>query len=63
MNLADKICEKARGLPESLAKEVLDFIERISTKRYSDADELKKAQEPSMKKIWDNEADDIWNEL
>ena len=30
MNVADKICEKARNLPEPLAKEVLEFIEQIS---------------------------------
>ena len=63
MNVAEKICEKARDLPEPLAREVLEFIERISTQRDSDIENLKKAQEPAMKRIWENTEDDIWNEL
>lgn len=63
MNVADKICEKARDLPEPLAREVLEFIERISAHRDSDIEELKKAQDLVIKRIWDNKEDDIWNEL
>jgi len=63
MNVAEKICEKARNLPEPLAREVLEFIERISTHLNSDIDNFKKAQEPAMKRIWENTEDDIWNEL
>ncbi|MGB5616908.1 MAG: hypothetical protein WBM78_08720 [Desulfobacterales bacterium] len=63
MNVADKICEKAKDLPEPLAREVLEFIERISTQRDSDIENLKKAQEPAIKRIWENTEDDIWNEL
>ena len=63
MNVADKICEKARGLSEPLAKEVLEFIERIYAKKDIAAEELKKAQLPIMKRIWENEEDDVWNEL
>lgn len=63
MNVADKICEKARDLPEPLAREVLEFIERISAQLDSDIENLKKAQEPAMKRIWENTEDDIWNEL
>jgi hypothetical protein len=63
MNVADKICEKARDLPEPLAREVLEFIERISSHRDSNIEALKKAQEPVMKRIWENKEDDVWNEL
>jgi hypothetical protein len=63
MNLADKICEQAMDLPEPLAKEVLAFIERIRCKADVAVNELKKAQEPVMKKIWDNKEDDVWDEL
>ena len=63
MNMADKICEKARDLPEPLAREVLEFIERISSHRDSNIEALKKAQEPVMKRIWENKEDDVWNEL
>ncbi len=63
MNVADKICEKARDLPEPLAREVLDFIDQISTRQDFVAEALKKVQEPVMKQIWDNDEDDIWNDL
>lgn len=63
MNVADKICKKAMDLPEPLAKEVLDFIEQINAKQDIGAEELKKAQVPIMKRIWDNKEDDVWNEL
>ena len=63
MNVADKICEKAKDLPEPLAREVLEFIEQISAYQDSGAEVFKKAQEPVMKQIWDNKEDDIWNGL
>jgi hypothetical protein len=63
MNVTDKICEKARDLPEPLAREVLEFIERISANRDSGIEAFKKAQEPVMKRIWENKEDDVWNEL
>jgi hypothetical protein len=63
MSVADKICEKARDLPEPLAREVLEFIERISVHQALDIENLKKAQEPAMKRIWENTEDDVWNEL
>jgi hypothetical protein len=63
MNVADKICEKARGLSEPLAEEVLKFIEQIHAKKDIGAEELKKAQLPIMKRIWENKEDDVWNEL
>lgn len=63
MDVAEKICEKAKNLPEPLAREVLKFIERISTHRNTSIEELKKAQEPVMKRIWENREDDVWNEL
>ncbi len=63
MNVADKICEKVRDLPEPLAKEVLEFIERINAQQDIGVEELKKVQIPVMKRIWENKKDDVWNEL
>jgi hypothetical protein len=63
MNVAEKICEKVRSLPEPLAIEVLDFIEKISAFKSADIEAFKRAQEPVMKRIWENKDDDIWNEL
>ena len=63
MDVTDKICEKVRDLPEPLAKEVLNFIERIHAQRDIGVKELKKAQVLVMKRIWENKEDDVWNEL
>jgi len=63
MNVADKICEKARDLPEPLAKEVLEFIERIYSVQDIGVEELKKSQVSVMKRIWENKEDNVWNEL
>jgi len=63
MNVADKICEKAKDLPEPLAREVLEFIKQIYARQDIGVEELKKAQVPVMKRIWDNKEDDVWNEL
>lgn len=63
MNVADKICERARDLPEPLAKEVLDFIEQIHSLQDIGVDELKKAQVLVMKRIWENKEDNAWNDL
>ena len=63
MNVAEKICEKAKDLPEPVAKEVLDFIERVYSRKEADIEELKKAQAPAMNQIWENKEDDVWNSL
>ena len=63
MNVADKICEKAKDLPEPFAREVLAFIERIIAHRDPRIEGVKKVQESAMKRIWENTEDDIWNEL
>ena len=63
MKIADEICEKAKELPDPLAREVLAFIERIHARQDAALEELKKAQVPVMKRIWENGEDDIWNEL
>jgi hypothetical protein len=41
----------------------LSFIERIIAHRDTGIEDVKKAQAPVMKRIWDNTEDDIWNEL
>lgn len=63
MNVADKICEKARDLPEPLAGEVLEFIEQIGAHPDAGVEKLENAQVPAMKQIWENKEDDVWNDL
>jgi hypothetical protein len=52
--------------PEPLAQEVLDFIGYIELKhglKDPRAEELKPAQDPAMKQVWDNSEDEVWNDM
>jgi hypothetical protein len=67
-DIAKKICEEARRLPESLAREVLSFIEFVEFKhrlKLNDPqiDELMKSQKAVMDNIWDNTEDEVWNDM
>jgi len=66
MNIAEKIYEEARRLPEPLAREVLDFIGYIEARHcLSDiqTEHLKQAQTPVMHHVWANMEDEAWNDL
>ena len=63
MTMADHIYDEARALPESLAQEVLDFIEFLKTRSdHSQATDLMRAQESSLAAVWDNAEDEVWND-
>ena len=63
MALADKIYEAVKPLPEALAREVLDFVEFLRTRREHESnDNLAAAQTLSMAGVWDNPDDEIWND-
>ena len=63
MALADKIYEAAKPLPDALAREVLDFIEFLRSRReQSPYDNLSAAQTVSMNQNWDNPDDESWND-
>ena len=62
MKTADIIIEQVKALPDSLAREVLDFIgylkqrgERLETNNLIDAQQI------SLNNIWADEPEDIWN--
>ena len=66
MSIAERIFMEAQKLADTLAQEVLDFIEYIEVKhglRDRLAEELKLAQEPAMRHVWDNQEDEVWNGL
>ncbi|TAN70999.1 MAG: DUF2281 domain-containing protein [Methylobacter sp.] len=65
MSIAEQIYEVAKPLPESLALEVLHFIEYLSRENADRAEisDLTRAQEIVMKHIWDNQDDEIWNDV
>ena len=64
MSIAERIFIEAQKLPDTLAQEVLDFIEYIEIQhglRDRLTEELKQAQEPAMRHVWDNQDDEVWN--
>jgi len=66
MGTAETIYQEVKRLPEALAREVLDFIGYIEIKhglRDVHAEDLKAAQGPAMRHVWDNPEDEIWNGL
>ncbi len=65
MTIAEKILEVAKPLPESLALEALNFIEYLSSKNADRAEitDLARAQEKVMEHVWDNQDDEVWNDV
>jgi hypothetical protein len=65
MSIAERIYEVAKPLPEPLALEVLHFIEYLSSKNSDRAEitDLTRAQETVMKHVWDNQDDEVWNDV
>lgn len=61
MNTVDEIYEELEGLPEPMAREVLDFAKFLKQK--SEHENLMNAQESSLNAIWDNDDDEIWNNV
>ena len=65
MSIAEKIYEVAKPLPESLALEALHFVEYLSSKNAdrTEMSDLTRAQEIVMRHVWDNQDDEVWNDL
>ena len=66
MDIAQEIYKEVQRLPESLARQVLDFIGFIETRHNLSSmrsNDLKKAQEKAMDNIWANEDDEVWNDV
>lgn len=65
MSIAEQIYEVAKPLPESLALEALHFIEYLSNRAADRAEmtDLTRAQETVMKHVWDNQDDEVWNDV
>ena len=66
MTLAELAFEQIKTLPDEQTREVLDFIGYLKMKENHDREEwedLMNAQSESMKSIWDNPEDKVWNDL
>ena len=64
MDTAEKIYEAVKPLPEPLAQEILHYIEflRARLERQEELNFLY-AQEVSMRHVWDNPEDEVWNHV
>ena len=65
-NLSERVQHEIGQLPVPLVQEVLDFIGYLDHRHgldKVDPDPLKAAQESSMRKVWDNPDDEVWNDL
>lgn len=61
--LAQKIYQAAQALPDGQALEALDFIYFLRTRQeLAEHRDLQAAQQDSMNHIWDNDADEVWND-
>lgn len=71
LSVEDSIDRQISSLPPAARREALDFIEFLAQKylnktgasAVSDKQYWQLLSEESLKKVWDNEEDDIYNEL
>ncbi len=64
MNTSEKIVDNVSRPPESLQEEVLDFTYFLIQKiEKGELKSLSQAQESSMEKLWDNDEDEVWNDV
>lgn len=64
MNTAELVYQQVKALPESLAREFLDFVGYLAMKaRREEIGDLVAAQQGSLDEIWDNSVDDVWNDV
>lgn len=63
MSIADMIYEQVKSLPDPLIREVLDFVTALKERQdRSDFRNLMDAQTAGLRAVWDNPADEIWND-
>lgn len=64
MSIAEQVYEQVKGLPDRLAREVLDFAGLLRARQdQAEWRDLAAAQSPALASIWDNDQDEIWNDV
>ena len=64
MTIAELIYEQSKQLPEPLAQEVLDFVGYLRLKQERrEWRDLIEAQSVALSHVWDNEADQVWDNV
>ncbi len=61
MSTADAIYQAVKPLPESLAREVLDFVEFLRLRGQASDRDLMLSQQASLTNVWNNVDDEVWN--
>jgi len=64
MNITEDVINEIKQLPVPLQREVLNFAHFLKQKAASEnLDNLMHAQHASMENIWNNEEDEVWNNV
>ncbi len=64
MTTAEHVMNELKQLPEPLLREVLDFAHFLKSKAdRAELDNLMRAQQTSMAHVWDNDEDEVWNNV
>lgn len=62
MTVAEKIYDQVKDLPDSLAREVLNFVDGLRRRQNDgEARDLMNAQAASLAPVWDNADDKVWD--
>ena len=62
MTIAEQILDQVKALPEPLAREVLDFAQFLRLREeHAEWRDLMVAQGGPLERIWDNDADQVWD--
>jgi hypothetical protein len=64
MTVAELIYEQVKSLPETAAREVLDFVGYLRERgERSDWRDLMNAQSASLAPVWDSIEDQVWDDV
>jgi hypothetical protein len=63
VTIAEQIARIAGSLPESLAREALDFVCFLQARERGELNEWQNAQTVSLAHVWNNTEDEVWNDV
>ncbi|MDP1610400.1 MAG: hypothetical protein Q8M11_05050 [Sulfuritalea sp.] len=63
MTITEQIAQIAGTLPEALAREALDFVRFLQVRERTEWNDGQNAQTISLAHVWDNAADEVWNDV
>jgi hypothetical protein len=63
MTIVEQITRIVGTLPESLAREALDFVRFLQARERGDLADWQLAQVVSLAHVWDNADDEVWNDV